>query len=470
MKDRSVLIVLLLVQLIVCFSVVTLFPISMDEPFSIFYSQQSIDELLNVFTDSNNPPLHFFVLHFWIKLFGISPFAVRSLSILISLISVAVLYKLGRKFWRKEYAVLLVGLFIFSRLNHFTAMEARMYGLFTLFFVLIMKDLHALIVDNKKVFLQLGVWNALLFYSHYLAGTVMLMEVIVLLCFYKRWTINKWLQGVGVLLITGLLLFPILRLFFTRVGDFSENGTWVADATPFDLWANLVKLLNNEFAVFLSVGLIITVVYLYKRFSVAKEEGKGVVIRYFGLWFLGTYFLFYLISVFVQPIFIAKYLQFLTIPLFFVIVSVLAKFKPEGKLKYAHLIVLVPFMLSFKPIPDINRETDKLVEYLKIERTENTIIYYCPPHYDLTLAYHYNIDWFKAYKTVENNMLNGGFYPVYNSGDIKGLESVDKIIYVDFNSTFLYSDNDMLDYLNTNHSFVSSKTFKGDFNVYNYAF
>ena len=52
----------------------------------------------------------------------------------------SIIAKVTRDNLMKEYAIILVVLFILSRLNHFVAMEARMYGLFTLFFILILYD------------------------------------------------------------------------------------------------------------------------------------------------------------------------------------------------------------------------------------------------------------------------------------------------------------------------------------------
>ena len=43
-----------------------------DEPFSVYHSQLSLEHLLGIFQSENNPPLHFLLLHYWIKFFGIS--------------------------------------------------------------------------------------------------------------------------------------------------------------------------------------------------------------------------------------------------------------------------------------------------------------------------------------------------------------------------------------------------------------
>ena len=132
---------LIIIQLVVCLPFITSFPIALDEPFSIFWAQQDLSEMSTLFKTENNPPLHFVLLHFWIKLFGISAFAVRSLSLVFSLISVAILFKLALKFLSKEISIFVVLLFITSSFNHFHALEARTYSLVVLLFMLILYDL-----------------------------------------------------------------------------------------------------------------------------------------------------------------------------------------------------------------------------------------------------------------------------------------------------------------------------------------
>ena len=76
MSDRKIILGLIILQLAICLPMLNQFPIALDEPFSIFHSQQPIQEFWKIFEQGNNPPLHFLLLHVWIKLYGISAFAV----------------------------------------------------------------------------------------------------------------------------------------------------------------------------------------------------------------------------------------------------------------------------------------------------------------------------------------------------------------------------------------------------------
>lgn len=466
MKDRIILITLLLVQLILCLLVINKFPIALDEPFSIFHAQLPLNDMLDEIGKGNNSPLHFILLHFWIKLFGIGAVSVRMLSVLVSLLTIFVLYKLGRKFLSQQNVIILCGLFIFSRLDHLIAMEARMYGLFTLFFVLILFELYRFIFENKRVFIQLGIWNALLLYTHYLGGVVLVMELAVFFAFYKFWTPKKWLD-VGLTVVIGALLFiPGITIFLSRATEFSAVGTWVPEATFTDLWTNLVKLLNNQFT--LIVGFVLVLALIFGGKKLKKKEISRELLKFFLLWFLGAYSLMFIISLIVQPIFIVRYLQFLTVPLLLVFVCFIAQYQWSKKLQFVPFLILVPFALSFKPIPDTNREIDKMITYVKENKTDETVVYYSPPHYNLTIAYHYDSDLFQDYTHLEQNLLKERVYGIYNQSDIDTSEQFKKLVFIDFESGFLYPDNGIIPFLDLNYSFIAAEHFAGGFVIYQY--
>ncbi|MFT5823528.1 MAG: putative membrane protein [Crocinitomix sp.] len=462
-SDRKIIIGLILVQMLLCFLVMDKFPISLDEPFSIFHSQQNFENLFQIFENENNPPLHFVFLHFWIKLFGGSIFALRSLGLLISLISIVCLYKFGRKFWKKEYAILLVSLFIFSRLDHYVAMEVRMYGLFTLFFILVITTFYSFLFENKRTFIQLGIWNAMLLYTHYLGGVVIVMEGLVFLFFFSSWTKSKLSQGVLALCVGVVFYIPGISIFMNRVDSFKSNGSWVAPAEIQDLWSNLVKLLNNEFTLFVTVALVILSIILGKR---KKDSDGSKTHLYFGFWFIGGYLLMFLISLIFQPMFIAKYIQFLTIPLFLIIVAFVARYEYTGLKRFIPFLIIIPFTLSFKPVPDVNRNTDELMAYIK-EIKHDDSVFYCPPHYGLTLSYHYNQDVFEDYENTSSRMVEAGFKPIYAS-DAISVNAPSRLIFIDFDSEMLYPNNGILPFLEEYYNMNEVQSFKGNFSVYTF--
>src|ERR1700745_4503219 len=87
-----------------------------DEPFSIYYAQNSLSALLEELEKGNNPPLFEVVLHFWIKLFGISPFSVRLLPALFACLCPVVLYYFAKRHFSLQVGVVSSLLLTFSDL------------------------------------------------------------------------------------------------------------------------------------------------------------------------------------------------------------------------------------------------------------------------------------------------------------------------------------------------------------------
>jgi uncharacterized membrane protein len=129
MKKNYLIFILILIKTCISLPFINSNPIDLDEPFSIFNAQLDLNELFQLFKHENNPPLHFFILHFWEKLFGISPVAARSLSLLFSLLTIPILFNIGKNFISKKAGIFACILFIFSDFHQYYGLEARTYSL-----------------------------------------------------------------------------------------------------------------------------------------------------------------------------------------------------------------------------------------------------------------------------------------------------------------------------------------------------
>lgn len=113
-QARWILGVLVLIKLSIGLLFISHHSVDLDEPFSIFHAQNNLGDLFGIFKNENNPPLHFLLLHFWEQAFGISPFAVRSLSLIFSILTVVVIWKIGTKFFSQQIALFTCLFFIFQ--------------------------------------------------------------------------------------------------------------------------------------------------------------------------------------------------------------------------------------------------------------------------------------------------------------------------------------------------------------------
>jgi len=150
-----------------------------DELFSVLLASRSFPEVIRLaLIDTVHPPLHLILLHGWIAVFGPSAYAVRGLSILLSLAFLATAYFVLRRFLRPTSALGILILLAVSPLFVYYGQQARPYALIAL-----------LSAANLLTFLRFGeapqdvrraaAWCAtgvLLLYAQYLGALLIMAE------------------------------------------------------------------------------------------------------------------------------------------------------------------------------------------------------------------------------------------------------------------------------------------------------
>lgn len=473
MKVKQIHIVLgiMLLHLVLCLFAINSFPIALDEPFSIFHSQKEIGDLIKIFETENNPPLHFVLLHFWIKSFGISAISVRLLSLLFSLLTIPFLIKLVTRLVDLKTAAFVSLLFVFSNFQHYHAIEARTYALLVFLFVLILYDLYRFIFEkNKWLFLRLGIWNAALLYTHYLGGFILGVELLMLAFFYKKMSVVKLKQiGLGTI-ITVILYIPGIKLFLIRMDSFTGAGTWVPEAQFSELYGNILRFLNGKFS-FIGILLIIVVLVVVNRNRIKSHLKLKTFItgKYaFAIAaFLFSYLGMFIVSKVVEPIFLDRYLLYTSIPLY-ICLGIVFHVAGAGLPKWVSFISLVPVILFFKWIPDNNREPNLVAEWVSSVKTPTTQVVICPAFYELSFMYHYNQQVFKDYNNWNAYKSENHIDAVYSMEAIDWNPEVDAVIYIDSDAGFLYPNNGIIKSIESKFAFSKSASFAGGVNVFLY--
>ncbi len=160
-----------------------------DEGTSVALAQHSIATIIHSAALDIHPPLYYIVLHYWVRLFGVSEFAVRLLSALAGVGVVWLVYLIGRRLqgstiglWAAFFAALSPFLVYYSQ-------EARMYMLATLLGALstwlvlyIPTPLSLAIPQASESRKRAAIWIAYVaattaaLYSHYFAATIILAQ------------------------------------------------------------------------------------------------------------------------------------------------------------------------------------------------------------------------------------------------------------------------------------------------------
>jgi mannosyltransferase len=103
-----------------------------DEGNSVALAQAGLAEIAARTALDIHPPLYYWLLHFWIRLFGQSEVAVRSLSAVAAVLLVGVIYQLGARLFDRRAGLMAAFIAAVSPFQVYYAQEARMYALLAL--------------------------------------------------------------------------------------------------------------------------------------------------------------------------------------------------------------------------------------------------------------------------------------------------------------------------------------------------
>jgi mannosyltransferase len=155
----------------------------LDEALTVDIARLPLHELPSYLKRDGAPPLYYVLLHFWIRLFGQSNDAVRSLSGVIGVLTLPVAWLCGRRFGGRTVAWTTLVLLASAPFAVYYATEARMYALVILLTGLGFLALQrALTRPRPGNLVAVALVTAALLYSQYwslyLAGVVALWLVI----------------------------------------------------------------------------------------------------------------------------------------------------------------------------------------------------------------------------------------------------------------------------------------------------
>jgi len=101
----------------------------LDEALTVDIARQPVRELQHFLRRDGAPPLYYFLLHFWMGIFGQSDLAVRSLAGVLSVATLPIAWVAGRRFGGRTVAWATLLLLASSPFAIYYATESRMYAL-----------------------------------------------------------------------------------------------------------------------------------------------------------------------------------------------------------------------------------------------------------------------------------------------------------------------------------------------------
>ena len=388
-----------------------------DEAFSIFYSQQSLSELTERLTVDTNAPLYFYFLHFWIKLFGISEFAVKSLSILFSTMAAYFIYRIADRIQGIGMAITVSLFFLFSNLHFEYSHQVRGYSLICLevsasFYFL----LHY--VQNWRIreIIWVCIINTLIAYTHYIAILTVVVQFGVI-WFFKPDKAN--IKRVFLAYFTSFLLFcPYILVLLNNVPD---DNFWLQKPGWIEFKYVVFKLAGNDHIFwFLFIPFTLAPFLLAKRIRphIFKPELDSRLVLLFTCWFFVPIFIDFLLSLW-KPVFLMRYLLSGSIGFLLGLTYLIwnLKFSRNIRLVVSGIYVGM-FLAHFTTVYPPGEDWKGIAELLKSTDEDSTATFICASYKIRDLAYYYDRESFaRDYKDIYESQRKKQVYAIADEKD-----------------------------------------------------
>jgi len=231
-----------------------------DESVSLFHVQKNILRVFEYSALDNTPPIYNLFLHLWIKIFGVSEFAIRFPSVIFSSIAGLGIFYLGfrrKSFWAGLLAALI---FTFNNFNLWYAQDARCYAMVSMFAVLSIIIFENWVKDKStKNTKYLIIINCLLLYTHYITFFLFAGQALFIFLFEKsefRKYLNLMLRVAG---IFGIWSIAMIRNLITI-----NKGFWIPSTTT-DTLSLMLKEVGGSYWQFGIIAILLVLGYFFQK-------------------------------------------------------------------------------------------------------------------------------------------------------------------------------------------------------------
>jgi len=407
-----------------------------DEIFSVYHSQFDIMHIIGTCKWDVSAPGYYYVLHFWMRLFGETEFSVRFLSVLFMALTGGVIYLFSKKYLNVHIGLFTLLLFLASDKIFFYSHETRTYAMLCFFTsILLFLLFQHFTSPSKKNSFAIGIIMSMMFYSHYLSALLILPLSIFMLLKIKHYT-NLLYVIAGFLLIIAHWLKRTFEVLFS-------NGTGWNTFVPQtkDLLLTLKTFFVGSYAAYLVLIIIIA-----GFFFLIKNKHSIFTALLFLASSIGTLLLFYLGSR-VSPMWIDRYFLFILIPFYFLVALLLYAIDINIYIKYAIIVLIavngiLETTFNIPPRMDYRNGTAFIKDSLE---TDSSKIILQTVDVMTTFSYYYNKEIFE-HKDIREELIKHNVYSMNDTSEIESfnVSNCSRIIHI---QTFVWGTDEITPYL-----------------------
>ena len=237
----------------------------LDEAVSVGSSKTSLWSIAQTTVSQDvHPPLYYFLLHFWMLLFGQTEAAIRSLSACFGIASVFLIYKVGQELFDRRTGLIAGFLMAISAFAIAYSQEARPYApmlmLTLLSFFLFIKILK--VKNRGRAYIVLyALVNILLAYTHIFGLFIIGAQVLYFILFRRRYAgarLAFWSTQAATVVAFSPWIYVLFAYTFKGT---IESLNWIPEPSLYIVARSIGSLAGAGY-LWAALGVILVLVYL----------------------------------------------------------------------------------------------------------------------------------------------------------------------------------------------------------------
>ena len=390
MQKKYFLVIILVIGAALRFYDVEKEDIWLDESISIRFSDRSFMGTIAEDSKDNTPPTFDLFLNFWIRMFGKTALAVRSLSVVIGIISIYLIYIFSKELFGENVALISGLLLSISPFAINYSQEARSYSLLMLVSTCSMYFYVKILKESRNITALLHIFFTLLgLYTHVFGIFIPIIQNIHFFLSThrkKKHSSKKWLLSQAIIL---LLYLPWIVIMADRFETFRDStGKWIDRATFFGPGQ---QALFYTFYDFSGNSILAAIFFLSTFIYVVKYKSKDNLLL---VWLFLPILTVFVFSKFFTPVYVTRYFISSLVP--FLIICAKAILEIQGNtFRIIILLVVVLSSLYVNAVQyyEINKnEWSSAASHIMDERSLTEPMVVGPMYAVNPLLYYYNYD------------------------------------------------------------------------------
>ena len=374
-----------------------------DEIVSVESAWLNFGHIKHVSEWDNNPPFYYYCLSVWIKLFNDSEYCVRLLSVIFSSLSAGVIFLIANKFFNKTTAIVVSFLYLSNNFLYFYSHEARAYALIGL--LVLVSSYFFLNFKEKNTWKHiciLGLVNFLIVYTHYIAGLVLVFEVLFMLFYFDKKQKIKFSYSILLSILFIFLRFTKKQFLLIFAFNSPESTFWLKKSEFSYLQEVLSEFFFDYYLIIPFCFIILLGLVLGYKYNNKESNFATIYSLVAGL---GSVFIVYLLGIKVS-IFLDRYLIF-AVPFIYILIAYgfsFIKNKYLGIVFSMLFFIYFSFKIDYKTIKPMDYKN--AVGFIKHVTTAEDLIIVKFNAVPSLFCYYYEKDYLKLQKKKLTNAPN----------------------------------------------------------------